>query len=115
MHEMSLVQNLFAQLQELATENKATKVISVTMQIGPLSGVVQDSFQFGFDALSAETPLCNDAQLIIEVPMVSFTCMECSTVTERAQAKLESCPCCDETFLIPSGGDDLILLQVEME
>lgn len=115
MHEMSLVQNLFTQLQDLASENNATKVISVTMQIGPLSGVVQDSFQFGFDVLSAETPLCNGAQLIIEVPLVSFTCMECSTVTERAQAKLEACPNCDDTFLITSGGDELILRQIEME
>lgn len=115
MHEMSLVQNLFTQLKDLATENNATKVVSVTMQIGPLSGVVQDSFQFGFDALSAETPLCHGAQLIIEVPPVSFTCMECSTVTERAQAKLDACPQCDTTFLIASGGDELILRQVEME
>lgn len=115
MHEMSLVQNLFAQLQDLATENNATKVVRVAMSIGPLSGVVLDSFQFGFDVLSADTPLCQGAFLDVTIPPVTFTCTGCGEKTESEKSKLEACPKCDDTFLIPSGGDELVLLQVEME
>ncbi|MGL1930722.1 MAG: hydrogenase maturation nickel metallochaperone HypA [Desulfotalea sp.] len=115
MHEMSLVQNLFVQLQDLAKENNATKVIRVAMDIGPLSGVVLDSFQFGFDVLSADTPLCKDAVLDVFIPPVTFTCTECGEKTESLESKLEACPKCDDTFLIPSGGDELVLRQVEME
>ncbi len=49
MHEISLVQNLLQQLDALVLENKKNRVTKVLMEIGLLSGVVVDSFQFGFD------------------------------------------------------------------
>ncbi len=115
MHEVSLVEGLFAQLQELATENKATKVISVTMEIGPHCGVVVDSFQFAFDILSADDQLLRGAKLIIRVPPVSYKCTNCSHEEVTVGSKPEECPACGELLLIPDGGTDLILSQVEME
>lgn len=116
MHEISLVQGLFHQLQELAEENKATKITSVTMDIGPLSGVVVDSFQFGFEVLSSDTPLVKGAELIITVPPVKYSCTECSHIEEVTSGpKPTECRRCGELLLIPQGGDDLILRQVEME
>jgi hydrogenase nickel incorporation protein HypA/HybF len=115
MHEISLVQGLFKQLQELATSNKATKVTSVTMEIGPLSGVVVDSFQFGFDILSADDDLVKGAKLNIKIPTVTYTCTDCGHIETATGAKPEQCIKCGELFLIPNGGDDLLLLQVEME
>jgi len=115
MHEISLVQSLFHQLQDLATSNKATKVISVTMEIGPLSGVVVDSFQFGFDILSADDDLVRGAKLNIQIPPVTYTCSTCGHIETVTGAKPEQCVQCQELFLIPNGGNDLLLLQVEME
>ena len=57
MHEMSLVQGLLQQLQTIARENNATKVLRLTMSVGPLAGVVIESFTFGFDILSQEDDL----------------------------------------------------------
>jgi hydrogenase nickel incorporation protein HypA/HybF len=114
MHEISLVQNLFQQLIELAAANEATKIIRVTMEIGPLSGVVEDSFRFGFEILSAEYPLMQDAELVIEVPAVSYTCTSCGNILTTGR-RPESCPKCTETLLVPAGGDDMILKQVELE
>ncbi len=116
MHEISLVQGLFQQLQDLAIDNKATKIRSVTMEIGPLSGVVVDSFKFGFDILSADDPLLKGAELKIKVPTVQYSCTDCDHVeTVTNGVKPEECPKCGELLLIPKGGEDLILLQVEME
>lgn len=115
MHEISLVQGLFEQLKELAAANNATKIISVTMEIGPHCGVVVDSFQFGFDILSADDELVQGARLIIEVPPVSYSCTNCSHVEVTIGKKPEACPACDELLLIPDGGNDLLLRQVEME
>ncbi len=115
MHEISLVEGLFVQLKELAAENKATKIISVTMEIGPHCGVVVDSFQFGFDILSADDELLRGAKLIIQVPEVSYRCTNCSHIEVTAGEKPEECPSCGELLLIPDGGTDLILSQVEME
>jgi hydrogenase nickel incorporation protein HypA/HybF len=115
MHEISLVQGLVQQLKELAAENQTTKIISVTMEIGPLCGVVVDSFRFGFDILSSEEELIRGAQLIVEIPTVRYTCSECGNVLVIAEARPDCCPACQEATLFSEGGDDLILRQVEME
>lgn len=115
MHEISLVQGLFQQISELAAENSAEKVHSVTMEIGPFCGVVVDSFTFGFDILSADDDLLRGAKLIIVSPPVTYTCSECQHVETIETDILEACPKCDETFLTTTGGEDLILRQVEME
>ena len=114
MHEISLVQGLFNQLHDLAAENGAAKVTKVTMEIGLLSGVVVDSFQFGFDVLSAQDAMLKRADLVLIVPPVTYRCTECSN-TLITDIKPDGCPRCGELLLIPEGGDDLVLRQVEME
>jgi len=115
MHEISLVQGLFQQLKELAKENGANKIIRVTMEIGPQSGVVIDSFRFGFDILSADDDLVRGAKLVVEIPQVTYTCTECGHKEITGDSKPEECAKCGELFLIPTGGEDLILRQIEME
>ncbi len=115
MHEMSLVQGLLQQLGDLAVEHNMTKVLKITMEIGPLSGIVVDSFTFGFEALAPHDPLVKDAKLIIETPPAAYTCSSCGHCVETTEARPEKCPECEELFLITSGGSDLILKNVEME
>ncbi len=115
MHEISLVQGMLSQLTELADNNGATKVIKITMEIGPLSGVVIDSFTFGFDILSAENDLTSGAELVINVPPVAYGCTKCNHSVQTTGDRPDACPQCGELFLIPEGGDDIILQQVEME
>ena len=115
MHEISLVQGLLQQLEDLAAENEAGKILSVTMEIGPLSGVVVDSFRFGFEILSAESELVKGARLIIESPPARYRCTRCGHVVETADVRPDSCPACGDLLLFPEGGDDLVLRQVEME
>ena len=81
MHEFSLAQGLTRQLVELADEHGAEKICTVRVAIGTRSGIVVDSFCFGFEVLAKEHPLIREALLEISEPE----------------------------------GDDLILLQVEME
>ncbi len=115
MHEISLVQGLFQQLAELARQNNMSKVVTVTMQIGPLSGVVADSFRFGFDILSAEDELVRGAELVINTTAVTYLCSRCGATFESTAERPESCAQCDEVFLTAEGGDELILEKVEME
>lgn len=115
MHEISLVQGLFDQLAELAEQNKMSKVVTVTMEIGPLSGVVEDSFRFGFDILSKENELLRGAKLIIHSTTVTYRCISCQRVHEATSQRPEYCETCGESLLIAEGGDELILQRVEME
>ena len=68
MHELSLAQGLLSQLHDLAARHQARRIIRIRVEIGPLSGIVVDSFKFGFSCLSAESPLTKDARLDITIP-----------------------------------------------
>lgn len=65
MHEFSLAQNLVTQLLELADQHQATKIFVVSVNIGELSGIVTDSFTFGFEILAKEQPILVGAKLEI--------------------------------------------------
>jgi hydrogenase nickel incorporation protein HypA/HybF len=114
MHEMSLVQALLAQLTTLAAEHDKKRVITVTLDIGPLSGVVIDSFQFGFDILAAESDLTKGAKLNIINSPATYQCIRCG-YKQSSHVRPDHCPECEETLLIPEGGDAITLNQVEME
>lgn len=115
MHEISLVQGLLQQLHDIAAQHKTSKVRKVTMVIGPLSGVVVDSFKFGFDILTKEDELVKDAELEIVIPEVAYRCSNCSVVQKTSGERPERCGSCGDNLLIAEEGNDLILQQVEME
>jgi len=115
MHEISLVQGLLQQLHTIANENNVSRVLKVTIVVGPLSGVVVDSFTFGFDILTKEDELVREAKLEIIIPPVTYRCSSCDADMQSTGERPEQCSKCPETLLIPDGGDDLILQQVEME
>lgn len=115
MHEISLVQGLLQQLHDIAAQHNTSRVLKVTMVIGPLSGVVVDSFTFGFDILTKEDELVKDAKLEILIPEVVYRCSNCNSQQKTAGQRPEQCDSCGDTLLIAEDGSDLILQQVEME
>lgn len=113
-HEFSLAQGLISQLQQLAGQYGAGRIITVRVDIGRLSGVVIDSFTFGFEVLARESRLTENAVLeITEIDPV-YRCLACGD-SFPASAQGSPCPRCASDNLVPVGGDDLVLTQVEME
>ena len=112
MHEFSLAQGLMSQLLQLAEQNNATRIIKVKVTVGRLSGIVVDSFSFGFETLSRETSLTNRAVLEITESEPVLRCLECDFINDPPSS---ACKECNSTRLMTEGGDDLILTQVEME
>lgn len=115
MHEISLVQGLLAELALLAEKHESKSISKVRVEVGPLSGIVVDSFQFGFDVLSKEDDLTRHADLEIITPPQQYRCVQCGDVFTPEGEKADSCVQCGHGQLVPQGGDGLILLQVEME
>ncbi len=115
MHELSLVQGLLRQLERLAVENEAGRVLKVKVEIGPRSGIVIDSFRFGFEVLAAEHELCRQAELEVVSPEQNSRCSDCGFLAEGQVPALSAvCPECGTGGMMPEGGDQLVLLQVEM-
>jgi hydrogenase nickel insertion protein HypA len=115
MHELSLAQSLLRQLHDLAAKNGARRVSKVTVEIGPLAGIVQDSFEFGFTILAAESAVTKGAALIIKTPAPGYQCLDCGNLLEPGCSRPDSCPACQSKIIMPKGGHDIVLLQVEME
>ena len=118
MHELSLAQGLLGQVVNIAEEKRASKVNKVKVSIGAFSGVVVDSFIFGFEALKREHPLTKEAELEIESPAPVLYCAECNKEISAPASwprQAAKCPQCQNARLFPCGGDELLLLQIEME
>ncbi|PID74233.1 MAG: hydrogenase accessory protein HypA [Desulfobacterales bacterium] len=114
MHELSLVQNLFTQLDGLLRENGAGKICTVRVEIGAFAGVVIDSFEFAFGVLRDTEPWATGARLELSTPLPQYQC-ECGHIQQRQKLEPGSCDKCGATALTPFGGSDIMLLQVEME
>ena len=56
------------QLEELAQQHGAKKIFAVRLAVGTRSGIVVDSFCFGFEVLARENPLTENAVLEISKP-----------------------------------------------
>lgn len=116
MHEISLVQSLIENLENLRKEHMAQKITNITVIIGRLSGVVIDSFNFAFDALKKEFESLKNANLIIEIPTNDTYCPVCNFIYNQNNLRTNFFVCeqCGAP-LISSGDNDIILKQVEME
>ncbi|MBM9514294.1 hydrogenase maturation nickel metallochaperone HypA [Desulfogranum marinum] len=128
MHELSLAQNLLDQLLQLSKQHDAKIVTKATVIIGPFSGIVVESFAFGFNAIKQDHPPTATADLILETPAPEYICLDCNTINtgdagttnEHPKAVYETindklCSACGSSRLSPSGGTELILKQLEME
>lgn len=128
MHEMSLAQSLIEQILALASEHEAQRVNRVVVTLGPFSGVVRDSFEFGFNILKKDHHKARNAVLELETPDPEYVCLDCKKVAvipfPKQSERLElaryglaakKCPWCGSSRLSPKGGTELILNQLEME
>jgi hydrogenase nickel insertion protein HypA len=113
-HEFSLAQGLYSQLLQLAEQHQAIKIAIVRVDIGSLSGIVIDSFSFGFEVLAAENTLTKKAVLEISVIDPVYICLDCDTTLQTDLAP-STCSGCGAKHLIRERGEELILTQVEME
>ncbi len=116
MHELSLAQALIDQVKYLLKEHNAKRVLRISVEIGPFSGIVVDSFEFGFYALIKEEPSFSDSKLEIIMPPAFYQCVFCGRKFKEDEVpKDKRCPFCKESFLTPLGDSDILLKEVEME
>lgn len=110
MHELSITQGVVDICRSTAD---GRRVISVTLLIGELSGVVPEAVEFCFELCARETPL-EGARLIIEQVPARGRCRDCSAEF-RLRAYYSSCPCCGGHNLSVLSGEELRVKEMEVE
>jgi hydrogenase nickel incorporation protein HypA/HybF len=113
MHERSLVRALLRQVQQVADENSASRVLSIRVRIGEFSGVEPELVASAYIELVRETCL-NDACLEVERTPLEAVCDQCGYNFRIEQFSFH-CARCGSLHLTLSGGEELLLDSVTME
>lgn len=112
MHEMGTVMYVIRTVNEVCEQNELSKVVSVTLQVGEVSGILPEYIKrFWQWAVKKETYL-QEAELIIEpIPAVTY-CEGCGKTYETVKyAKI--CPHCgsENTYLLT--GNEYNIKEIE--
>lgn len=111
---MGIVIHLAKSLNEMAEENHITKYGSVTLQIGEVSGIVNDLFLDFWNYYREKQPLLQECAMKIE-PIEAIThCDDCGKDYPTVKYG-RTCPYCnsEKTWLIT--GNETIIKEVEAE
>ncbi len=112
MHELAVCQQIMVQVNDIATEHRASAVESITLHIGPLSGVEAPLLKQAFPFAAAQT-VAEHADLIIKKLPIVVQCQQCGAQSTTTPNKLICAQCGDyHTQLI--SGDEMLLASVEL-
>ena len=114
MHEMGIVLHLAKTLDETAEEEGLTKIGSMTLQVGEVSGIITDLFTEAWDYFKVRHPVLKESELILEtIPAVTW-CDNCKKTYETVKYGRE-CPYCHsgETWLLK--GNEVVIKEITAE
>ena len=112
MHELSIATNIVEIVERSLPAEPVVPVLRVSIRVGRLAGVVPDSLDFCFHAVTAGTRL-DGAALAIETVPVTLRCGECgrtSVIDDIAFA----CPSCGSLGVSLETGTELQVTEVEI-
>lgn len=113
MHELSIAQNLVEIVQPYLSPGDGQILKSIKLKIGELAGVLPDSLQFCFEAVSQGTPLQGAELTIVHVP-IRCRCAQCSSVF-TAGRYVFICPDCASSQVEMVSGRELEVVELELE
>ena len=113
MHELGLVNYVVKEVSKIAEENKASKVESVTLAFGEVSGIVTAYLYDYWNWYTKKYPMFDGAKLVCEeIPAVSW-CDDCK-ISYNTVSYGKTCPKCGggNTWLLR--GNEMLIRQVEV-
>lgn len=111
MHELAITEGI---LKVAVNAAAGRRVRTITMVIGALSSVVDDSVQFYFDFLSRES-LAEGASLHFRRVPATASCLDCNTTSEVTPPLPLGCLNCASPRLRISGGDQFLVESIEVD
>lgn len=112
-HELAVCQALLGQVEDLAQEHHATSVATISLQIGPLSGVEIPLLRNAWPLASAGS-IAETAELLIDRCPIRVHCETCGAESEASINRLLCGECGDYHTRLLSG-DEMTLAQIEFD
>lgn len=113
MHELAVCQELMSQVWQIARRERASRVTSITLQIGALSGVEPRLLRDAFP-IAAAGSVAQDAQLLIEDMPVEVQCSQCGA-RSQVQVNRLVCGACGDYRTRLVSGEEMLLKSLELE
>jgi hydrogenase nickel incorporation protein HypA/HybF len=111
-HELSIATAIVEQAEEIAREDGAGGVASVTVRVGELAGVVPDALHFAFEVARDGTAL-DEARLVVEQVPAQAWCGACAEEFAVGMPPFFWCPRCDRPSQELRSGRELEITAVE--
>ena len=111
MHELGIVINVLEQVDAVAAENKAEKVLKVTMEVGEVSTIVPELFIDAFNWAKKRTAYLKEAELEMIIIEGRTYCKNCGETYKTTEFGKE-CPHCGsfDTYLLT--GDQVVIKDI---
>ncbi len=113
MHEMSLAEGVLQVIEDYAEKEGYSRVKTVWLEIGRLSGVEVEAMRFCFDAVTRGSLAEGAALEIVETEGQGW-CLVCGKTVPLA-ARYEPCPECGDFQVQVAGGTEMRVKELEVE
>jgi len=111
-HELSIAASIVEIVERSIPAEPAVPVLRVSIRVGRLAGVVNDSLEFCFSAVTSGTRL-DGATLAIESVPVTLRCGECGKTSVIDDIAF-TCPSCASPGVSLETGTELQVTEVEI-
>ena len=112
MHEHSVCQALLKKAERVAHAHQAKRIKSITVDIGPLAGIVIEELDHAFPH-NCEGTLAEGAQLIIQQTPIEIKCLDCN-INSKASTQNQDCPQCNSPNTQLISGDQMRIIDIEL-
>ena len=112
MHELAICQALMEQVESIALAERADRIVSIHLGIGPLAGVEPRLLEQAF-FIARAGGIADEAELVIKSLPVRVCCEQCGQITDALPARL-LCGACGNWRTKLVSGDELQLAHVEL-
>lgn len=112
MHELGIIVHISESLETVAMENELTRIGSVTLEIGEVSGVVPEYLTDCWEYYRKKVPLIENSEMKIEILPAVTMCDACQKTYETVKHGRQ-CPYCGsyETYLVK--GNECNIKEIE--
>ena len=112
MHEVPIVRGIVQAALEAAEEQPAARIVGVSVVLGQLSHVSEDSLRFNFEVLSSGTR-AEGAQVTVRTEPSEVTCWDCGATNPGLPEPV--CPACGSARVEIAGGSQCYLESIDVD
>lgn len=113
MHELALASEIVKNVSKLAVENEAMKVTALKLELGVMSGVEKEVFDFCFD-MAAKNTILEGAKLSVDEIPLKVRCQKCFSLSYPEVFNIV-CNKCQSNDVVVINGKELRILNMEVQ